>query len=247
MKKVLCLTAFISVFFCCKKDSAVNNGPSSTPNAANFLATGKSANDFLSATTYSTLTIEIQYAPGMKPQDQSINNLVTFLNTHLNKPGGINVTLTPTASADSATITSQTAANLERQRRTQYNNGSFMTVYVYFADAGFTTNTNVIGVAYRNTSLVILQKTIQSKTNTATQRIQIESGVLEHEFGHLLGLVNTGTPMVANHEDAANKGHCNNSKCLMFYQVEANGLMNMSVIPALDVNCINDLKGNGGK
>src|SRR5437868_826098 len=78
----------------CRKETVSTvdtSGPNSTVDKQ---ATGQSARQLLTANTYTTLNIEIQYAPGMKPQDQSVTNLVNFLNNYLNKPGGINVTQT---------------------------------------------------------------------------------------------------------------------------------------------------------
>lgn len=246
MKKYCCALLLVSVLFSCRKETNVSNTGFSQ---ANNLPLGQSAHDLLSSGTYGALNIEIQYAPNMRPQDQSITNLISFLNTYLNKPGGINFTLTQGSPADSANVAIPTAASMEDRHRTAFTSGSTIAVYIYFADAGYTPQANVIGVAYRNTSIIVYEKSIQSKTGGFGQpgRTQIESGVMEHEFGHLLGLVNLGSPMVVAHEDGSNPHHCTNQNCLMYFQMESTGLMNMSSIPVLDANCVNDLRANGGK
>lgn len=74
--------------------------------------------------------------------------------------------------------------------------------------------------------------------------------MLEHEVGHLLGLVDLGSPMQTNHKDVAHGNHCNNSGCLMYYTSETTdilGFLLTGAIPTLDANCIADLKANGGK
>ncbi len=71
--------------------------------------------------------------------------------------------------------------------------------------------------------------------------------LLEHEFGHLMGLVDQGSPMQVNHKDAANGAHCDKPDCLMYYNVEAGFTGTLSAVPSLDANCIADLKANGGK
>ena len=78
----------------------------------------------------------------------------------------------------------------------------------------------------------------------------LEASVLEHEIAHLLGLVDIGTKMVANHKDASHGNHCSNQNCLMYYASETTDILTALVggsIPSLDADCLNDLKGNGGK
>ena len=71
--------------------------------------------------------------------------------------------------------------------------------------------------------------------------------LLEHEFGHLLGLVGQGTPMQIDHRDAVNGAHCNNPGCLMFYTIETMSAGSNYVSPDFNANCKADLKANGGK
>lgn len=249
MKKIFIFFIFIATIAGCRKEttSTVLTGPAGT---ADKLGAGQSARDLLSAGVYTRLNIEVQYAPGMKPQDESVNNLVSFLNTYLNKPGGISVTYKQVESIGKAVITADDAAAFADKNRTLYTDGNQISLYIYFADADYTER-GVAGVAYRNTAVVMLEKTIQANSGGFNQasRVKVESGVLMHETGHLMGLVNNGTPMVVNHEDAGSKGHCNNQNCLMFHAIETSGLMNMldNTLPSFDANCVNDLKANGGK
>ena len=81
-------------------------------------------------------------------------------------------------------------------------------------------------------------------------RTKLYSTVLEHEFGHLMGLVDLGSPMITNHKDGAHGNHCNNQNCLMYYASETTDLLGFLLtgnIPALDANCANDLHANGGR
>jgi hypothetical protein len=74
--------------------------------------------------------------------------------------------------------------------------------------------------------------------------------VYNHEFGHLMGLVNLGTPLQSAHEDANSDNHCNVDGCLMFFEINGGNvldMMNMTAIPELDPQCIADLQANGGK
>lgn len=233
----------------CKKEttSVVLSGPVGINDTRSV---GASAKELLTATTYSSLNVEIQYAPGMRPQDQSMNNLLAFLEARLNKPDSITILLKQVGSIGKPTVAVSDISAFADKNRTSYTDGNKITIYVYFADADFEKN-GVVGVAYRNTSICLFQKTIQANSGGVNQasRVKVESGVLLHEVGHLLGLVNNGTGMVAAHEDGANPAHCTNSNCLMYFSIETTGLMNIfnNAIPQLDAACSNDLRANGGK
>ena len=80
----------------------------------------------------------------------------------------------------------------------------------------------------------------------------MESRVYQHEFCHIMGLVNLGTALPSSHEDAANNGHCDVSGCLMSSQLEAfNPIGRLSVVgcsvATLDAQCTVDLQANGSK
>lgn len=248
MKRIVPVLLLIALLGGCRKEAAtVSTGGSNTAVAKR--AVGQSANELLSAGTYTVLNLEIQYSPGMKPQDQSVTNLVNFLSSYLNKPGGINVTQKQVGSFGAATATLQEVANFEDRNRSIYPIGNSMSIYIYFADADYSV-TDVAGISYWNTSITIFEKTVQGKTGGTGQasRVKVESGTMMHEMGHLLGLVNTGTAMVTPHEDASHKGHCTTTTCLMYYAIQTSGLMSLNnSVPGLDAGCVNDLRGNGGK
>ena len=244
MKKYLIIVCFALAYAGCSKDEYGGG------NLSNDLPTGASAHDFLSAATYSTLTIQVQYSPGMQLQPQSINNLEAFLQAHLNKPDGINIIQVQAPSINKSQVTLEDVSNFEQSNRTLFTTSSNIGVYISAIDADYT-SPGVGGVAYKNTSMVLLEKTIQASSGGLGQssRVMVETGILEHEFGHLLGLVNNGAAMVVPHSDDAHKPHCNNKNCLMYYEMETSGFVNQldGGIPQLDANCENDLKANGGK
>ena len=69
-------------------------------------------------------------------------------------------------------------------------------------------------------------------------------------MGHILGLVDIGSPMQTNHKDAAHGNHCNNTNCLMYYASETTDVLGFLItgnVPVLDANCRADLTANGGK
>ena len=112
-------------------------------------------------------------------------------------------------------------------------------------------NSVVLGTAYRNTSMVVYEKTFIDLAGTSSagiNRALIETSTLRHEFGHIFGLVNSGTPLTTQHEDQNNRRHCDVEECLMYFQTVTNifNSSSTSVIPEFDDQCIADMQANGG-
>lgn len=250
MFKNVTVSFLLLIFFTgCKKSETISNLPS-IANENNKLV-GASANDLLSASKYNSIVIEIQYMPGFQPDAIALNNLASFLNALINKPGGISIVQKQIPSTGNAVLSLNDLATIEKNNRTVYTSGSQLGVYFLFTDGNYS-EANVLGLAYRNTSMAILGKTIHDNSGGLGQasRTKLESTVLEHEFGHILGLVNIGSPMQANHQDGAHGNHCNNNNCLMYYASETTDILGLLItgnIPPLDVNCKADLTANGGK
>ena len=237
------------VFAGCKKSDTISNPPSIS--IENNKAVGASANDLLSAAKYSSIKIEIQYMPGFQPDAAAINNLITFLNSLINKPGGVSVIQTQIPSAGKTVLTLSDIVTIEKNNRTVFTSGNQLGIYFLYTDGNYT-QTNVLGLAYFNTSIVVMGKTLHDNSGGFTQpsRTKLESTILGHEAGHLLGLVNLGSPMQTNHEDPSNSKHCNNNSCLMYYITNTTGIMGTLMsgnVPPLDANCKADLTANGGK
>lgn len=233
----------------CKKSDTVSN--STSISSENYKNVGASAKDLLSAAKYSSAKIEIQYMPGFQPDAAAINNLITFLNSLINKPGGVSVIQTQIAASGKTVLTLNEITTIEKNNRTVFTSGNELGIYLLYTDAN-SAESNVLAFAYFNTSIAVMGKTVHDNSGGFTQptRTKLESTVLGHEAGHLLGLVNLGSPMQINHEDPAHSKHCNNSNCLMYYITNTTGIMGTLMsgnIPPLDANCKADLTANGGK
>lgn len=240
---LLIIASLIFVLSGCRKDS-----PS-------VFAGVTAPNNFLSGKNYTSLIVEIQYVQGYKPSAQTINNLNSFLQSRLNKPGGIAFVIDSISSPGKSSFTLSDVLAIERVKRTQFMGGTTMAAYFLFVDGDYASNPSngkILGIAYGSSSVAIFENSIRGYSGSfgQPQTYVLESTVTEHEFGHLLGLVNNGTPMQTNHQDVHNGAHCNNQNCLMYYNVETSDVMGNLLggnIPSLDENCLNDLKGNGGK
>jgi len=259
--KLFILFLVIAIFNSCSNDEPINNqdNPTVINKAINRQLTGTSANDLLSGDFYKNMVVEVVYVEGFKPQDATITNFVNFLQQRIYKPEGITVEQRAIPSPGQDVYTIEEIADIERQERQFYNNGTEIAVWAYFSDGKSNNDapdnsTVVLGSAYWNTSFVIYEETIQGLSNSPFEpsRTLLESTVIFHEFGHIFGLTNLGTPMQTDHEDLPDyPGHCIVDTCLMYWATESSlgisDISNMSSPPDFDSQCLADLQANGGK
>lgn len=245
------LLALVITTGCSKSTTSttyVNN-----PNATSLhdKPVGASAHDLLSASTYSSVKIEIQYMTGYAPDGAAMSHMQAMLQSYLNKPGGITIVTREIPASSNGALSVNDVLTIEKNNRTAFTNGSEIALYVLFTNGNYTDN-NVLGVAYRNTSAVLFGKKINDNSGGIGQasRTKLVATVIEHEIGHLLGLVDLGSPMQTAHKDASHGNHCNNSNCLMYYASETSDILGFLItgsIPGFDANCHADIIANGGK
>ncbi|MCF7561082.1 membrane metalloprotease [Sabulilitoribacter multivorans] len=262
MKYQFLIALFIlSIISACSKDESANidsDQPNPIDKNLNRKTTGSSANDLLSDAKFTNMIIELVYVEGFEPTQTAINNFVSFLNERTNKPGGITVEKRAIASSGKDVYTLEEIAQIEREQRQHYNTQNQIAIWAYFTDGksendSEANGTLTLGTAYWNTSFVIYEETIQGLSNSPLEpnRSLLETTVINHEFGHIFGLTNLGSPLQSNHEDTEHPKHCNVEDCLMYWATESainiSDMANMSSAPQLDAQCIADLQANGGK
>ncbi|WP_237685906.1 membrane metalloprotease [Flagellimonas profundi] len=257
----ICLMGLLGILgLGCSADSGQaddGNGLNDTMDVSqNRKSVGDSAADLLDGSRFPALHLEIFYVEGLKPSATTLDNFESFLMERLHKPDGVTIALTEISSPGQAVYSITDIRNLEDDIRTAYNQEGILKVFGLFIDGEYSENTengSVLGVAYRNTSFVIFADTIRefSGQPLAPSTAVLETTVLDHEFGHLLGLVNAGTPLQSAHQDEPHGRHCTTEDCLMYWTAETGeGLINMisgGTIPGLDAACLADLQANGGK
>ncbi len=249
MKTILKFVLIASVFVgCSKKDKFANNpGASDLHNKP----VGASATDLLASSKYTSLKIEVQYMSGFQPDGGALTHLQSVLSGLLNKPAGITIITKEIPASSNTVLSIDDIAQVERNNRTAFTSGNELAVYILYTNGTYTDN-NVLGVAYKNTSVALFGKKIQDNSGGIGQasRTKLVATVSEHELGHLLGLVDLGSPMQTNHKDPSHGSHCNNSNCLMYYASETSDILGFLItgnIPTLDANCVADLRANGGQ
>lgn len=281
MKKIslFLLLGILVLFLGCSKDD--NNGggnPGGIDKTLNLLSVGDSANDILSNDLFTKLTIEIAHVAGFRPTDEAMQTFETFLRDRTFKED-IEIIYQSLPSPNQQDLTIQEVANLEDENRTVFSEGDNLAIYIYFADAPDETDDPdsgvvTLGSVYRNTSMVIYEQTVRdlAAKSSLVSTADVESSTLNHEFGHLFGLVNIGSPSVNDHEDIqldengdpvldsngnpVGNNHCDVDGCLMRAELQFGvGIMGMlesraakgQAIPELDAECILDLQANGGR
>ncbi|MCC5918714.1 MAG: hypothetical protein JJU02_15445 [Cryomorphaceae bacterium] len=230
----------------CKQDDDKNGSddPYSVKNRV-----GSSANDILSEDKFTKLVLEIAYMPGMQLRSGTINATKSFLESRIYKSDGIEVITREVPSGGKSAYSPDDLRTYEDEHRTVFPEENTLTIWICIVDGEYS-SPNVLGVAYQNLSCALMGETIVNNSGGLSRpsREKVETVVTLHELGHLLGLVDIGTPMVENHK--GKEGHCNNSNCLMYYAVETTEFLSLlfnQPIPELDGNCLVDLENNGGR
>jgi hypothetical protein len=219
---------------------------------------GTSARDFLSDEDFTRLIIEVDYVGDFQPSQQALDSLEVFLERRLHKPEGIEIFLDESIpSPGQSPYTAAEIRALEQEHRDSYSEEGVLAAYLLVLDGVFEQQ-NVLGVAYFNTSMAIFGEVIRDNSGGLGQPDTwvIEATSLRHEVGHILGLVNNGTPMVGepggpdDHHDAAHGAHCTEEGTLMYWQVETidfiGNLLGGQVLQ-LEPLGIQDLQANGGR
>lgn len=227
---------------------------------SHILSPGTSARDLLSDETFTRLTVEIDWVEGMQPSQEAVDSLRVFLERRLNKPGGVTISFgeaIPSPGPDDVYSADEIRA-LEETHRDTFTEGNTITAYYVFLDGTFE-DENVLGIAYWNTSMAIFEQVIRDHSGGIGQPRTpvIEAASIRHEMGHVLGLVDNGSPMQGaeggpdDHHDEAHGAHCTVEGSLMYWQVETTdfiaNLIGGGEVPQLEPLGVQDLQANGGR
>lgn len=235
----------------CRKGVAVRQPTPFHKESFHKRSMGSSAQELLSDQVYKSLVVEIDYMKGYRPRQRTLDNLRNFLETYLNKPKGISIVLHEITSTSSDSLSMKDVAAVEAKNRNRFVQHDKTAIYILFTD-GVHPGDKILGMAYQNTSAVVYGKAIKKYSSTVgrLKRDELETAVLLHEIGHLIGLVNKGSESQSDHGDPSFHDHCTNKNCLMYHSVETKSLSTTLLkgnIPVLDSGCIEDLIANGGK
>ena len=155
-----------------------------------------------------SLRVRIDYVAGCAPTQEEIQSAKDFLAAHVDKPGGISVETGPPIAIEAAARQSpESLALLTSIRRSETYAASAAYIHLLFFDSQqtglsplWTNHPHVDFLPYPATAYIDLA-TVRGWARKALPQ------VIEHELGHILGLVSRRT--------LHNGGHCDRANCLM--------------------------------
>jgi hypothetical protein len=212
---------------------------------------GSSARELLKADTFKSLLIRVQYVPGFGPSQEAKNRLLLFLKSYLKKPNGISIQDDPLPTQNRATWSVSDVRDLEDRTRNHFSQKDQFVVYYWFLDGhsvdDLPAGAKLLGQAFRNSSIVVYEQTLREEAQKSAIGTQlVETTLMEHEFGHLMGLVNFGIPTQnPATEDRGNPTHCSHKECLMYYAADTTAILTQlsgATTRDLDPECKRDLE-----
>jgi hypothetical protein len=237
------------IFFSCDTDTSTDPGGSFSFNHEQN--PGTSAIDFLTVEDFGELVLQIQYMEGFAPTSDAVTNLQAFLEERLNKNSITILEPEEIPAVGQDRYSASEVRDLEREHRTEFSDEGKLAAYFIILDGEFSQG-NVLGIAHFNTSMALFGETIRNTSDGIFQlsRSTVETIVMQHEVGHIIGLVNNGVEMQSDHQDEENGKHCDVEECLMYFAVRTTDFFANIFdgnIPELDEQCIADLQAAGGK
>lgn len=194
--------------------------------------------DLIRKDRYTRLVIEVDSVTGTEPTDAVTSRLAAGIDEFVAKPDGVEARLDGTISSlgvDHAWTFAELDALAEETFDLDAGAGAIK-VHVMFLDGHYAEDEGdlvTLGLAWSSTHIALFADTL-AKTCTKgasgpvgakiTEKLceAAAVGVLLHEAGHLLGLVDNGLPMVSPHRDPdeSHGAHDANESCLMYYLYE---------------------------
>lgn len=200
-----------------------DNGNGEPGEFSHTLEPGESNDAFVTDETYSELIIEIQFMEGVEPEPEALEAVSAFFEQHLQKDDIIIIEPQQVPSLNQNVYNIDDLVTIEENNREFYTNENQLTAYILIVDGEFL-NQDSPSVAYFNTSIALFGTTINTISGPQQfdpSKESVEATLMKHQFGHLMGLVNNGTEMVQNHQDAPNGVHCTVEECLMNFRINS--------------------------
>ena len=148
------------VFMGCRKTMVTHNVNPFDAEIFHNRTIGASANELLDDDVYKSLVVEVQFMPGYRPQQGTLDHLRTFLETYLNKPKGISIVLRQIGSVEKDSLSMEDASVVEKNNRRRFASPAKAAIYILFTD-GLHPGNKILGMAYRNTSVVIYGRSVR--------------------------------------------------------------------------------------
>lgn len=160
-------------------------------------------------------------------EDSSMTGIIEVLEQLVDKPGGIRFETDDTLEGK-LLWSDNDLFEIARSSFDDAGGPDTLTTHVMLLD-GQPPTADVLGLSWDRTHVALFTDVIVSYCTAGPgdpTRIcpEMERSILLHEIGHQIGLVNSGLPMVSDHEDPEHAGHDVNPDCLMYWAYERGAL-----------------------
>ncbi|MFQ5919248.1 MAG: hypothetical protein ACE5I4_04290 [Thermoplasmata archaeon] len=188
---------------------------------ARSLLPGEQALELLQASPYPDLVVEVDYTPGDRPTASALNLLQARLSEHTAKES-IRLVF-EVIEVNETLFTTLDLLDLERLHRNEATGGDTFALYILSISGELTNGDGMaLGAAYTASSLAMFKDVIRVATIGPGPSIaEVESSVLVHEIGHLMGLVNLVYTSELVYEDAVHPFHSDNITDVMFWAIDS--------------------------
>ena len=178
--------------------------------------------------SFTSLVVEIDHAPGYRPYTSSAELLVERLEQVCEKPGGISVQYSEVNFGQQDSWSAQDVRDKGWDHKDgSPMDGSTLRWQILFPEGTYEDD-SVLGVAVDASTMALFGDSIEEADGLLGRPSveDVENSVIVHEAGHLLGLVNLVYQSPTNHEDPEHPGHSNNDESVMYWAIESTGLRN---------------------
>ena len=204
--------------------------------------------DYVRDSKYDTWVIEIDYVQGHQPSADVLSTLRSRMGELVHKD---TITTDLDDQIEGRSVWSRGDIDALRDRHgDQRTRGSTAVTHLVFVDGRYEKETT-LGVAVGHDFVVIFSERIATACSSdvlcfPADEVQVRKAVLVHEFGHIIGLVDNGVPMVNSHGDGT--AHSTNQNSVMYATADTTGIFGLNNIPTtFDSNDKLDICRAGGK
>jgi hypothetical protein len=177
---------------------------------------GSYAPAYLTAAQSRELVVEVRTQSGTGPQQSTIDHLTTVLSRVSGKP----VTVTGgSAIGGGARSWSPDDVRATGSAGAAQGDGRAV-IHLLFVHGSLAGDESVLGAAVQGDTAAIFTDQVQSSSTPLVGYAGIESAVVAHEVGHLLGLVDLY--LHDGRQDPQHPGHSTNKSSVMYWAVESN-------------------------
>ncbi len=194
-----------------------------------------SPKDFVQSKEYRRWVIEVDAQSGAEPSDELLAFLKGRLAANVAKPDGIVFERGAGVPGSGRSWTTSAITDAAESTKDRDTSGSTVTLHLLFLRGGTSDDSGssrVLGVTIGWDLIAIFPDNIASACEASLLGLgcntdPITRATTLHEFGHAIGLVNRGTPMVHPHEATTCNGqkdsaHSSNQQSVMYCAVETN-------------------------